>query len=68
MCLAIAATLVSRYGDRGTATAEGRSFEVSLVTVPEAVPGDHVMVSLGLALEVISASEAQAIRDAWTSD
>jgi hydrogenase assembly chaperone HypC/HupF len=66
MCLAIAAKLVSRDDNRGVAATEGRSFDVSLVTLPEAVPGDNVLVSLGMALEVITDEEASAIRDAWS--
>ena len=67
MCLAIAAELVSRDGDRGIARVEDRSFEVSLLTAPEATPGDHLLVSLGMALAVISEDEAKSIRDAWTT-
>lgn len=68
MCLAIAATLVSRDGDRGIGIVDERTFEISLVTLPEAVPGDHVLVSLGMALAVISENEAQVIRDAWANN
>jgi hydrogenase expression/formation protein HypC len=59
MCLGIPAQLV-RVGEDGLATAEvsGVRREVSTALVPEARPGDWVLVHVGFALHTIDEDEA----------
>jgi hydrogenase expression/formation protein HypC len=60
MCLGIPAQLVS-LGPDGLATAEvsGVRREVSTALVPEARPGDWVLVHVGFALHTIDEAEAE---------
>lgn len=60
MCLGIPAQLVS-LGTEGLATAEvsGVRREVSTALVPEARPGDWVLVHVGFALHTIDEAEAE---------
>jgi hydrogenase expression/formation protein HypC len=59
MCLGIPAQIVS-LGESGSATAEvsGVRREVSTALVPEARPGDWVLVHVGFALHTIDEEEA----------
>lgn len=56
MCLGIPAQIVSEPNENGMAQVEilGVTRWVSLHMVPDAKPGDHVLVHAGFALEVIS--------------
>lgn len=56
MCLGIPARIVSEPNENGMAQVEilGVTRWVSLHMVPDAKPGDHVLVHAGFALEVIS--------------
>ena len=65
MCLAVAGRVVSITDGEGDVLIDGRSRRVSFIALPDAEPGDHVLVSLGLALERISEEEAQQITAAW---
>lgn len=55
MCLAIPAVVRDR-NDLGMGTVDimGVSREVSLDLVPDARPGDHVLVHAGFAIEIVS--------------
>ena len=59
MCLAIPARII-RLRDDGLADVEleGVTKEVSLDLVPEAKPGDYVIVHVGFALSLLSPQEA----------
>lgn len=63
MCLAVPGRIVDRHERGGTAMATvdlgGRAREVCLELVPEARPGDWVVVHLGMALDVIDEREAR---------
>ncbi len=64
MCLAIPGELLSIEGDdaltrQGRVGFAGVVKSVNLACVPEARPGDYVLVHAGLALTVIDAAEAQ---------
>jgi len=61
MCLAVPLKLVEVSGDGalGMGRMGGSEIEVSLALVPEARPGDYVLVHAGMAIEIVDASEAE---------
>lgn len=68
MCLAVPGRLMSVEGEDdlrrvGRVSFDGVIKEVSLAYVPEARPGDYVIVHVGFALSLIDEGEAQAIFD-----
>jgi len=65
MCLGIPARIVSEPNENGMAQVEilGVTRWVSLHMVPDAKPGDHVLVHAGFALEVISEEFARETLD-----
>ncbi len=66
MCLAVTAKVISVSGGEGEVLIDGRPRNVSFVALPEAKPGDFVIVSLGMAMERITEAEAQEIDSAWS--
>ena len=63
MCLGVPGQLVERLPDEGglpfgLVTFDGLRQRVCLACVPEAAPGDHVVVHAGLALSVLDEAEA----------
>lgn len=58
MCLALPMRIVSVDGQIATIAAEGLQQRASLALVPEAGPGDYVLVHAGYALSVIDEDEA----------
>ena len=68
MCLAVPGQLIDIYGDglERTARADfgGVLREVSLAFVPEATPGDYVLVHVGVAIACLDQAEAQVTLDA----
>jgi len=68
MCLAVPGKLLSVAGDdplqrQGRVSFGGVIKEVSLACVPEAQPGDYVLVHVGFALSVVDEAEAQRVFD-----
>lgn len=67
MCLGVPGELLSAHGEglqrTGKVDFSGVTREVSLAYVPEAVPGDHVLVHVGFAISVIDAAEAARTLD-----
>lgn len=67
MCLAIPGKLLEVQGpeDLPTGLVEfgGITKEVSLVYVPEAKPGEYVLVHVGFALSIIDEEEARRVFD-----
>jgi hydrogenase expression/formation protein HypC len=59
MCLAIPVRIVSREGELALIDAGGVQKTVSLSLVPEAMPGDYVIVHVGFALSRLDPEEAQ---------
>ncbi|MCX7892471.1 MAG: HypC/HybG/HupF family hydrogenase formation chaperone [Burkholderiales bacterium] len=60
MCLAIPALVVERLaGDDGLIDLGGVRKRVSLALVPEAVPGDYVIVHVGYAISRLDPGEAE---------
>jgi hydrogenase expression/formation protein HypC len=64
MCLSLPARLTEREGDRGRADLDGNAVEVDLSLVPDASPGDYVILHAGYALEIYSEEEARQSLDA----
>ena len=68
MCLAVPGKLLSVAGDdpmlrAGRVSFNGVVREVSLACVPEAKPGDYVLVHVGFALSVVDEAEANRTFD-----
>lgn len=65
MCLAIPGKLISTNGEglerTGRVQFGGVIKEVSLAYVPEAIPGDYVIVHVGFALSTVDETEAQRV-------
>jgi len=59
MCLAVPLRLSSVEGDSGRVEEGGVTREVSLALLPEARPGDHVLIHAGFAIQVIDEEEAR---------
>lgn len=65
MCLAVTAVVIWAEDGEGEVLIDGRERPVSFIALPDAVSGDHVIVSLGMAVERITAEEAREIDAAW---
>lgn len=68
MCLAVPGKLLSAEGDdplfrNGRVSFGGTVKTVNLACVPEAKPGDHVLVHAGMALGVVDEVEAAKVLD-----
>ena len=63
MCLAIPVKLTKVQGDLGRIEEGGITREVNLALLPEAKPGDHVLVHAGFAIRLIDEAEAAEILD-----
>ncbi|MFA5204350.1 MAG: HypC/HybG/HupF family hydrogenase formation chaperone [Lentisphaeria bacterium] len=58
MCLAVPMQLESRQGSQGVARYAGGAFDVRLDFLPEAAPGDYLLVHTGMALEKMRPEDA----------
>ena len=65
MCLAVAGKVVSVQDGEGTVLVDGVQRTVSFIALPQAIAGDYVLVSLGMAMELITEDEAREIESAW---
>lgn len=64
MCLAKPLKISSINSDNtGTVEIPGGSITVGLDLVPEAKPGDYVLVHAGMAIELLDNSDAESILD-----
>lgn len=59
MCLAVPAKLMSRSGTTAIADLHGNRVEVSTLLLPDAIPGDWVLVHAGFVIQRLSPVEAQ---------
>ncbi|MBU0693041.1 HypC/HybG/HupF family hydrogenase formation chaperone [bacterium] len=59
MCLAIPMKLVTREGDRGAVETGGVRRDIMLTFVPDAVPGNYLIVHAGYALELLDEESAR---------
>ncbi len=69
MCLAVPGRILSIAGDdalmrTGRVDFGGVVKEIHLAYVPEAVPGDHVLVHVGVAITVLDEAEARRVFEA----
>ena len=62
MCFALPAKVIETRGDMAVVTASGATREISTVAVPDLEPGDHVLLSFGMAVERITEDEALEIQ------
>ncbi|MEM7569197.1 MAG: HypC/HybG/HupF family hydrogenase formation chaperone [Pseudomonadota bacterium] len=60
MCLALPAEIVSTDGESAVADVDGVQVPISIAFVPDAQPGDYVVVHVGYALSKIDAEHAAA--------
>ena len=63
MCLAVPAKLVSRSDNNAVADLHGNRMQISAVLVPDAIPGDWVLVHAGFAIQRLSDEDAQKTWD-----
>jgi len=59
MCLGIPGKIISIHQDGGIVEMGGVQRKVGLQLVPEAKPGDYVLVHAGFAIQVIDENEAR---------
>jgi hydrogenase expression/formation protein HypC len=62
MCLAVPAKLVSCTGETGLADLHGNRVEISTMLVPDAIPGDWVLLHAGFAIQRVG---AQDVKQSW---
>ncbi len=65
MCLAVTGRVLSVDGEQGQVLIGDTPRQVSFIALPGVEAGDHVLVSLGMALERLTAEEASEIDSAW---
>ncbi len=65
MCFAIAGKVISVEDCEGVVLVDGVQRNVSFIALPQSKAGDYVLVSLGMAVEVITEEEARHIDSAW---
>jgi hydrogenase expression/formation protein HypC len=63
MCLAVPAKLVSCTGTNGLADLHGNRVQVSTMLVPDAVPGDWVLIHAGFAIQRVADEEVKRTWD-----
>jgi hydrogenase expression/formation protein HypC len=64
MCLAVPAKIISITSDSsnmGLLEKEGLQFEADLSLIPDAAPGDYVIVHVGVALSKMDLHEAEEV-------
>ena len=65
MCLAKPLKISSINVNTGTVEIPGGSLTIGLDLVPDAKPGDYVLVHAGMAIELLEDSDAESILDAY---
>lgn len=68
MCLTVLGTVLDRDGDEAIVRTGDGLLRCSALIVPEALPGDDVLVGLGAILRRLTPDEAAAIVRARISD
>lgn len=59
MCLAVPARLTSCQGSDAVADLHGNQVPISIMLVPNAVPGDWVLVHAGFAIQKLTAQDVE---------
>jgi hydrogenase expression/formation protein HypC len=62
MSLAVPAKLVSRSGNQAVADLHGNRVEISTMLVPDAIPGDWVLIHAGFAIQRVSDDD---VKQTW---
>jgi len=62
MCLAVPAKIVSRSGTTALADLHGNRVQISTLLLPQAIPGDWVLVHAGFAIQRL---DEQQVRQTW---
>lgn len=62
MCLAVPAKVLAIDGAMGTVELAGVTRDVSLMLLPEARVGDHVLVHAGFAMQIVDEQEFEETR------
>jgi hydrogenase expression/formation protein HypC len=65
MCLAIPMKIIQKEGERAMVEAGGLQYEVNLSLLPEAGPGDFVLVHAGFAIQRLDEKEAGETLALW---
>lgn len=65
MCVAVAGRVVSVDGASALVEVDGAKRQVSALMLPGLQAGEHVLVSLGMALERITEDEARSLEGLW---
>ncbi len=63
MCLATPARLLSRQGDVGIVDRDGLELEIDVSLLPDAKPGDSIVVHVGIGLSILDPEEVAALQD-----
>lgn len=63
MCLAVPAKIVDKQDMLATIELSGVTRQVSLMLLPDVVPGEWVLVHAGFAIQLIDEAEAQKTLD-----
>ena len=58
MCLAIPSKITTRSGPTGVVDMAGNRREVNLTLLPDALPGDYVLIHAGFAISMCEPEEA----------
>ena len=67
MCQAIPRRVLEAHGSAGRIDRDGVSTEVNLAQVAGVAPGDYVIVYAGMALERVSAEDAQVMLEFYAA-
>lgn len=66
MCIAVPLRVVQRLDDdRALVEQDGIAREVNIRLTPGVVPGDYVLINLGVAVQKLTEEEAQGVLDLW---
>jgi hydrogenase expression/formation protein HypC len=65
MCLSLPAQVVSLHSHTAVVTAGSTQLEVGRLLLPEARPGDWVLIQTGQMIGLITAEEVAGIRELW---
>lgn len=65
MCVALPGRVIEVVGGRATVETASGVRTVSCVALPDLRAGEHVLISLGMALQRITADEAAELDELW---
>jgi len=64
MCLATPTRILNREGDRALVDKDGLRLEVDVSLLPEAKPGDFIVVHVGIGLSILNPDETREVQAA----